>query len=272
MAEPIATLAQVREHLGIAAGDTDDDAWLTRTLGKVSRAIEQHCSRELRRAEWTLVLDCPDGKRLWLDKYAPIESVTSVKEASDRDFDAADALTENTDYLVYPNAIERIGVRFDVEGATLLECCAFAPEIGSRPTVRTRAMRHCLNMLPLALIIFVLRLGRLLRRERLEHATKRLRAATRFRLLTKARQVVDLCRVGDLGQCLRPVGGHVDQDHLTADADQMDELFGRKRRSPECFDRFTRQRPLTLRCRTSEYPRKKKEQTEHSREASAHRY
>lgn len=109
---PIASLAQIRARLQMKAGFTADDAWLSQALLEVSRDVEGWAKWSLRRDTATEI----HGEErsysiLGLDKVHPIESVTSVKEAADRDFASADALIEDEDFVVYEdrNQLARMG-------------------------------------------------------------------------------------------------------------------------------------------------------------------
>ena len=94
----LAKLADLKSWLKIT--DSVDDALLTQLLTGVSERFAQACNRTLERASLTEYHDGGIGA-VSLKAY-PIESVTSVKEAWDGDFDAATALTENSDWKQDP--------------------------------------------------------------------------------------------------------------------------------------------------------------------------
>lgn len=109
---PIASLTQIRDRLQMDAGFTDHDDWLSQALLEVSRDVEGWANWSLRRDTVTEILGEERSlKIMGLSKVHPIESVTSVKEAFDRDFASADALVEDEDYVVYEdrNQLARIG-------------------------------------------------------------------------------------------------------------------------------------------------------------------
>ena len=109
---PIASLTQIRARLEMTIAFTDHDAWLSQALLEVSRDVENWAGWSLRRDTRTELLgDYPHSATLiQVNGVHPVESVTSIKEAIDRDFDAADALVEDQDFVVYEerNQIARI--------------------------------------------------------------------------------------------------------------------------------------------------------------------
>ncbi len=90
----LAKLDDLKRWLNIS--DTNDDALLTQLLEGVSGRFAQACNRTLERAELTEYHDGGAGV-VHLLAY-PIESITSIKETLDGDFDSAEVLTEHTDY------------------------------------------------------------------------------------------------------------------------------------------------------------------------------
>ena len=109
----LATLAQVKTHIGITG--TTDDAKISRILAGVEHAIARECRRVvgevngLVEAAWTERLTAI-GATILLSAYPVIGTIT-VKESSDYDFDAAETLVEDTDYLVdrHSGIVTRLG-------------------------------------------------------------------------------------------------------------------------------------------------------------------
>jgi len=114
----LATLAQLRQALGFADGDTDHDALLTAILQRVSDRLARYAGRVaegmpcLEKSAGTIVqyFSPERGERvLWLPAR-PVVSVAEIKEASYGDFDNADALVENTGYQLAADRGELIRI------------------------------------------------------------------------------------------------------------------------------------------------------------------
>jgi len=104
----ICTLSDVRDRLGIAVADTDNDTAIAQLITNLESLFNAYCNRQL-------ILNSTDatqyytgqGARLQLLRY-PIVSVTSIKVAYDYDFDSATALTANTDYRIIAGGLTGI--------------------------------------------------------------------------------------------------------------------------------------------------------------------
>jgi len=93
----ICTLADIRDRLGLADGDTDNDALLNRILVGIEDMFSSYTGRELilnAAAVTEYFTGC--GSRLLINRY-PIVSVTSIIESYDYSFTET-ALTANSDY------------------------------------------------------------------------------------------------------------------------------------------------------------------------------
>jgi len=94
----ICTLADVRDRLGKATADTEDDSTLNRIILGIGSMFDSYTKR-------SLILNAADvteyytgcGSQLQINRY-PVVSITSIKEAVDYDFDSATALTANSGY------------------------------------------------------------------------------------------------------------------------------------------------------------------------------
>jgi len=93
----ICTLADVKRRLGIS--NTDDDILINQIIAGIDAIFDSETLR-------TLLITAADiteyftggGPYLLLPRY-PVVNITSIKEAFDYDFDSADALAANTDYV-----------------------------------------------------------------------------------------------------------------------------------------------------------------------------
>jgi len=106
-----ATLAELKERIGIAAGDTADDALLTSLLDLTAGSIESAAGRPLRRCHARTEYFTGGSAVIQLDAY-PIAKVHSVRESATRDFDTAGAyqeLVEGTDFVADPGPGGRYG-------------------------------------------------------------------------------------------------------------------------------------------------------------------
>lgn len=101
---PLATLDDIKTRLQF--GGTNKDDQLTDLLINVSDIAEQLIGRSLMRVvdRVEFVTDSPTQGRTARLSITPLETVTSVKQlwepGSDAQFDAADAMVENTDYVI----------------------------------------------------------------------------------------------------------------------------------------------------------------------------
>ena len=94
----LATLADIKDRLGIAATDTDNDQTIGRIAAGLTSVFEMCCRRPL-------IITAADvteyysglGTRLQLNRY-PTASITTVKIAHEYIFDAATALVTDTEY------------------------------------------------------------------------------------------------------------------------------------------------------------------------------
>jgi len=89
-------LADVKDRLGIS--NTDYDTVINQIIAALTPRFDNHCKRPLliTAADQTeTYTGC--GDYLQVDRY-PIAAITSIKIATDYDFDSATALTVNTDY------------------------------------------------------------------------------------------------------------------------------------------------------------------------------
>lgn len=97
----ICTLADVKDRLGLT--DTEHDTLFNRIITGLETVFDNYTRRKL-------IANAADvteyhggyGNRLCLKRY-PIASITSVKEASDYNFDIADSLVANDGYRVVNN-------------------------------------------------------------------------------------------------------------------------------------------------------------------------
>ena len=94
----LAALADIKDRLGIAATDTDNDQTIGRIITGITSIFEQHCRRPLviTAADVTEYLSGL-GTRLQLNRY-PVASITSLKIAIDYNFDDVTALVADTEY------------------------------------------------------------------------------------------------------------------------------------------------------------------------------
>jgi hypothetical protein len=115
----ICTLNDVKGRLGISS--TDHDTVITRIIAGIHNIFDSYCRHPL-------LLTAADvteyytgaGLYLQLRRY-PIISITSIKEAIDYDFDAADELVEDDDYRIMNGGINGILCR-------IYACWPFTPD------------------------------------------------------------------------------------------------------------------------------------------------
>ena len=94
----LATLTDVKDRLGIAAADTDNDQTIGRIITSITSVFESHIARPL-------IITAANvteyfggyGTRLQLNYY-PTASIASVKIAIDYNYDDATALVADTEY------------------------------------------------------------------------------------------------------------------------------------------------------------------------------
>lgn len=111
----LATLAQLKARQGIS--DAGQDTLLTAILTGVSGQLSQAAARPLEKATQTETLSVREpGVSILYLKHWPIVTVTEVKEASFKQFDDADALTEDTDFMVDYERGELIRMGFWLKG------------------------------------------------------------------------------------------------------------------------------------------------------------
>jgi len=99
-----ATLAELKQRIGIAAADASDDALLTSLLDLTAGSIESAAGRPLRRCHARTEYFTGGAAVIQLDAY-PIAKVHSVRESVTRNFDTVGAyqeLVEGTDFVVDP--------------------------------------------------------------------------------------------------------------------------------------------------------------------------
>lgn len=93
----LTTLANVREFLEFPDDQTDDDTLLEKLITRMSADIESDCDRIFGDATYTEYHD-GDGTDTLLLKQYPINSITSVHDDVDRDYDT-DTLIDSDDYV-----------------------------------------------------------------------------------------------------------------------------------------------------------------------------
>lgn len=95
----ICTLADVKDRLGEST--TDNDVTINRIISGLEAIFDNYTMRKLllNAVDETLNWTGGGGQRIILPRY-PIVSITSIKEASDYDFENTDALVEDTDFRV----------------------------------------------------------------------------------------------------------------------------------------------------------------------------
>lgn len=93
----LTTLANVREYLGIDDAQTDDDTLLQNLITRESAAIEKECNRTFGDATYTEYHD-GDGTDTVMLKQYPVNSITSIHDDTDRDYDS-DTLIDSDDYV-----------------------------------------------------------------------------------------------------------------------------------------------------------------------------
>jgi uncharacterized phiE125 gp8 family phage protein len=92
----ICTLADVKDRLGITT--VEDDAVISQITSSMEDVFNNATNRKLILNSVDDILNWTGGgHRIVIPRY-PVVSITSIKEASDYDFDNADALVANTDY------------------------------------------------------------------------------------------------------------------------------------------------------------------------------
>lgn len=119
----LTTRDQVKEVAEIPAATVTFDAMIDAIVASVSAAVAQHCSRFDARLGVSLLerqvgrVEFPQSMGDWLKTALyPIESVSELVQASDRDFAAATPLVEGTDFLLSQKRGDQIvaidGTRF----------------------------------------------------------------------------------------------------------------------------------------------------------------
>ena len=107
------TLADVKTRLGLS--NTDNDDIIEQIITGITGMFENYVSRPLLIFTEDVYeyygLD-PGLRRLLLRRY-PIVSITSIKEASDYDFEDAEALVANADYRLVNSGLNGIILRLD---------------------------------------------------------------------------------------------------------------------------------------------------------------
>ena len=106
-----ATLAELKQRIGISAADTTDDDLLTSLLDLTAGAIESAAGRPLRRCHVRTEYFTGGSSVIQLDAY-PIAKLHSVRESLTRDFETAgeyEELVEGTDFVVDPGPGGRYG-------------------------------------------------------------------------------------------------------------------------------------------------------------------
>lgn len=96
----LTTLAALKIYLGIT--DSDEDAILDDLIDAVSEWIESFCGRKFASATVTEYHDGYGDARVVL-KRRPVDSITSVHDDLDRDYEAAE-LVDADDYTFYPES------------------------------------------------------------------------------------------------------------------------------------------------------------------------
>lgn len=106
-----ATLAELKQRIGISVSDTTDDDLLTSLLDLTAGAIESAAGRPLRRCHARTEYFTGGSAVIQLDAY-PIAKIHSVRESLTRDFETAgeyEELVEGTDFVVDPGPGGRYG-------------------------------------------------------------------------------------------------------------------------------------------------------------------
>lgn len=102
----VCTLDDVKGRLGISL--TDHDTVITRIIAGTGKIFDSYCQRPLLLTAAEVIEDYTGaGCYLQLRRY-PIISITSIKEAIDYDFDAADELVEDDDYRIMNGGVNGI--------------------------------------------------------------------------------------------------------------------------------------------------------------------
>jgi hypothetical protein len=113
MSRHLCTLADVKTRLGLST--TDNDEIINSILDGNNGIFDSYTGRRLLLTDETVTeyfgAD-PGWRRLLFQRY-PIVSITSIKEASDYDFDAAGALVANTDYRLVNQGLNGIILRIN---------------------------------------------------------------------------------------------------------------------------------------------------------------
>jgi len=104
----LCTLAELKDHLGLAVSDASHDL----TLAAIAAALSPVFDRYLGRIILLTADDATDyytggGPNLWLRRY-PVVSITSVIDDPLYAFEAADALTANTDYRLVNGGVNGV--------------------------------------------------------------------------------------------------------------------------------------------------------------------
>lgn len=109
MALWVAQLSELKTMLGISG--TGSDAELTLLLDGIQSRFDRHCNRTLAITASDTTEYADGGQGVVGLKRFPIVSITAIKEASDRDFASADALTEDDDFVQDPDSglVFRVG-------------------------------------------------------------------------------------------------------------------------------------------------------------------
>lgn len=114
----LCSLSQLKLRLGIGTADTEDDDLLAGIITGVSGQMAGAAGRNhrglncLEKSDFTEEISVPEAAtpHIWVAAW-PIVEITEIKEAWAKGWDDADALTEDTDFLVnYANGcLTRVG-------------------------------------------------------------------------------------------------------------------------------------------------------------------
>jgi|GEM_PF-703485 len=134
----LCTLADVRTRLGYPTTTTDDDDMIYDAIRGVSAQFDSYCNRTLLLNATAATETYDGGGELLVVKRYPIVSVTSVKEATDYDFDNADALTVNSAYRLMEEKgiIASLNGRF-ITGADVVQVVYTGGYVAPSDTVGT---------------------------------------------------------------------------------------------------------------------------------------
>lgn len=122
----LTALSDLKAFLGIASGDTSEDALLNTLITQCSDLIEEFCGRVFGTASYTEYY-CGDGRPFLVLNQRPVTAITSLYldetafwGQAPNAFAAATLLTEGTDYALdkdQPNGSSRSGLVFNINGA-----------------------------------------------------------------------------------------------------------------------------------------------------------